>query len=312
MLSRIFLAAAVLAVSACKLTMVVDEGGEVQSQASGTCAVTTPGEPAECSHDVLDTDYSETFTAVPDPGWVFSNWDRAGAALCQDPNAPSCNVTTAGLAGHPMLENFLTADVAVYVKAVFKPQSEVTDTVLVDGVEWAQPALFTHLDRSQIVANCPDGVCGPGAVLNGYDMEGWTWASAAQMQGLFNQYIGTAQLSGPAPYRYYETFSEWAPAFLEDFRPTEASDKLRSLVARVSDAELFLPQPPADPVSQLPDSGTADLEPAPVGFANCVGLTDWGDPPEGVIGPYGEDVVETTLCDTNANDNVGSWFFRQR
>lgn len=74
----------------------------------------------------------------------------------------------------------------------------ITDTVLVDGREWAQVDLFTNLSWVELSAACPDGACLPGAVLNGRDMTGWTWASAAQLNRLINYYLGAAELGlGP-------------------------------------------------------------------------------------------------------------------
>ena len=68
--------------------------------------------------------------------------------------------------------------------------------VTVAGREWAQPVLFIEVTRAEIDAACPDGVC--SGSLNGYDMNGWTWATADDVNALFNHYIGSGQL-GPGP-----------------------------------------------------------------------------------------------------------------
>ena len=56
----------------------------------------------------------------------------------------------------------------------------ITDTVIVGDKEWAQVVLFTSLSWNDMNAVCPAGVCGVGT-LNGFDMDGWTWASRADV-----------------------------------------------------------------------------------------------------------------------------------
>ena len=111
----------------------------------------------------------------------------------------------------------------------FASAASITDTVFVDGKEWAQVDLFNGLSWNQINAVCPGGVCGAGT-LNGYNMLGWTWASTDMVNALFNHYIGSAQL-GPGPDSYnaypqppfYEPVdASFGPAFFADgWRPTD-------------------------------------------------------------------------------------------
>jgi hypothetical protein len=95
----------------------------------------------------------------------------------------------------------------------------ITDTILVDGKEWAQVDLFINLSWNDINAACPGGICSDLSVLNNFRMKGWTWASIADMNALFNHYIGSPEL-GPAHDSYREPASAWAPAFfLDGWRP---------------------------------------------------------------------------------------------
>lgn len=94
----------------------------------------------------------------------------------------------------------------------------ITDIVVVDGREWAQVNLFTNNTWNTVNSQCPAGTCSPGSILNGYDLEGWTWASIYDVQALFNAYTGQTT---PAPSSYGQTGSTWAPAFLADFNMTE-------------------------------------------------------------------------------------------
>tara|TARA_R110002072_G_scaffold123352_2_gene258609 strand:+ start:2092 stop:2772 length:681 start_codon:yes stop_codon:yes gene_type:complete len=93
----------------------------------------------------------------------------------------------------------------------------ITDVVVKDGREWAQVNLFTAISWGTINEQCPAGSCAPGSEINGYDLEGWTWASISAVQALFNQYTGQ---STKAPGDYYEVNSTWGPAFVLDFDPT--------------------------------------------------------------------------------------------
>lgn len=79
----------------------------------------------------------------------------------------------------------------------------ITDTVSVDGELWAQVDLFVGLSWSDINTVCPGGVCGNGTLL-GFDMLGWTWASTADINSLFNDYSANSSdpnpnLLGPGP-----------------------------------------------------------------------------------------------------------------
>jgi len=90
----------------------------------------------------------------------------------------------------------------------------ITDTVTANGKTWAQVSLFTDLSWDDINAVCPGGICGAGT-LNGYDMQGWTWASVEEVHALLSVYVGTISPWTP-PYIYYEPNSLWAPAFFAD------------------------------------------------------------------------------------------------
>lgn len=87
------------------------------------------------------------------------------------------------------------------------------NTVTVDGKEWAQPGLFTNLSWNDINAVCPAGVCTGN--LNGYDVNGWKWASTNDMYDLFNHYFGT-NILGSGVENYSEDGSTWGPAFYAD------------------------------------------------------------------------------------------------
>jgi hypothetical protein len=98
----------------------------------------------------------------------------------------------------------------------------ITDTISVDGKEWAQVDLLVGLFEDDMSAVCPVGFCGIGK-LNGFDMQGWTRASVEDMYGLFNYYIG-ADILGSAQSGYADANTPWAPTFFSDgWRPTKNS-----------------------------------------------------------------------------------------
>lgn len=72
--------------------------------------------------------------------------------------------------------------------AVSARATPITSTVVVGDKEWAQVNLFTNLAWDNLNAVCPSGVCGT-STLNGWDMNGWTWASVADIADLFRAFL---------------------------------------------------------------------------------------------------------------------------
>lgn len=104
----------------------------------------------------------------------------------------------------------------------------VTDTLFVDGREWAQPDLFYGLRWSQIDAVCSGGPCADGALLThrfdpglgpdglGYDMTGWNWAGTREVNSLLEYYIGADVLPDHWFYQYLEDEPSWLDDLYED------------------------------------------------------------------------------------------------
>lgn len=120
------------------------------------------------------------------------------------------------------------AVLAVAVGAGHAGAGPITDTVMVNGREWAQVDLFVGLSWSGINSVCPGGVCGNGTLM-GFDMLGWTWASTEELNSLFNYYSGNSSdpnpnLLGPGPGRVNTESTvpnSYAQLFyLDGWRPT--------------------------------------------------------------------------------------------
>ena len=226
LLRTLFLALITTLVSACKVAVIVVEGGEVQSVQSGTCL-----SGSVCLHEINAADFNETFTAVADQDWIFDGWVSGDGFLCSHLAVASCNLSNVGLAGNPTAEAVIASDTVFYVMPRFKRAAPIVDTVTVDGTTWAQVDLFLDIPWSDLNAACPGGPCTNGAVLAGYDMTGWTWATLGEVGALFQ--ATTPHPGGIAEYSEFILGNfQWADDFMDivGFRKTF---DLLSLQARV-------------------------------------------------------------------------------
>jgi hypothetical protein len=200
---------AILALTSCKLRIVVPEGGSVTTSSGAYhCAA---GE--KCNIDVVDFYFDETFAAVPADGYAFKAWRKKGdRRFCGNDPKP-CHILTTVFTGDwvPAIQQFLDAsDEVFYLQPIFVPAGDI---IPVNGKEWLQPDLFIGLTWEEINAVCPNGVC--NGVLAGRDVTGWIWASIEDVAALFNYYIGRPVFVGDVdqfPF-FEEADSAWAPAF---------------------------------------------------------------------------------------------------
>lgn len=82
-----FIAIAFL-VTSCKLAVMVPSEGNLVSS-SGTRDCNGPG---YCEFDITASSFSETFTAVPRPGFEFVEWQDGTGFICADVTDPVCTV----------------------------------------------------------------------------------------------------------------------------------------------------------------------------------------------------------------------------
>lgn len=168
------------------------------------------------------------------------------------------------------------------------------NTVVVDGVQWAQVDLFSELSWNDIQSVCPGGVCGAGT-LNGYAMSGWQLASVEEVNGLFNFYLSAAgvpdaDLLGPGPDQFWGAEGAWAEQILIDFRPTwESCD----------------PAPAGCTIFELNGwtSGSTQISQLALGYVGTV---------RNRADPFGSDgmLTDSTFLRNARNASVGGYFFR--
>lgn len=302
------IAGCALLLSACRIEIVVPEGGELRDTLIGESLVCDAEE--ACTIEITAANFIAVYTAVPHAGWEFAGWQQDQGFICGPGRgtfafAPeSCGIDNTGYSGIALLEAVIAGDDFVtYISPLFVPLTAgtpITDTISVAGKEWAQPADFTGLSWDGINALCPGGMCGPGVILRGFDMDGWTWATLEDINGLANHYLAGEYTMGPGP------------------------DSVDSAVVMnvIVDASGIFPTPPA---FGGPWRTTPDTNPSPgatvIGFLglsstesstnNALGTTGhffWGASPGGFFSGR----ISTTGA-RNKSDNdlkTGAFFYR--
>jgi hypothetical protein len=96
-----------LALGGCKLAVIVGEGGDITS-VSGTNDCSGPG---YCVIDIDDPNFTETFTAVPKPGYEFVKWQDGWGFQCADVQSIFCTVSIPPGAASAILASYDTASI---------------------------------------------------------------------------------------------------------------------------------------------------------------------------------------------------------
>ena len=112
-----------LLATGCKVALTVTSGGDVTSlSGANDCAGGSL-----CEYEVTDTNFSETFTAVPRAGYVFSKWQGGAGYLCAESTNPTCTLSNAPVEERP------------------EAQRDLADTVIASGVYYYVQPLFTFV-----------------------------------------------------------------------------------------------------------------------------------------------------------------------
>ena len=208
----------VISITGCKLAIIVVEGGEVQSEGLGAC---TAG--SICIIEITDSEFSETFTAIPDTGWYFQKWNTGHGFFCGGFLDSTCALSFAGHEQSEQVASMVASDEVFYLMPVFKPISSTVSTdgtVTIDGKEWLQPADFVGYSFDEVNAVCPTGMCSGSLPGSTFDLTGYTWASIMDVSSLFNAYGVSPTFTEPFQERYGE--SNLNPHIALDFEITES------------------------------------------------------------------------------------------
>ncbi|MCB1688625.1 MAG: hypothetical protein KDI33_09080 [Halioglobus sp.] len=300
----IALAAVIGLVTGCKIAVVVPEGGSVQ-WSDGVCAnYYSQDSGFVCVSQVTDTNYSDTFTAIPRDGWQFVKWSGGPNFLCPESTNPTCFVSNVGSAGNAAIEAVIASNKTYYLMPVYVRKASpapIPATVTVAGREWAQPVLFKEVTRSEIAAACPDGVC--SGTLNGYRMDGWTWASSDDLNALFNHYIGS-ELLGPGPDAKNTLDIQWHDLFWSDgWWHTSTVNSHLAIAGYTRGCSMFV-----ETGMQHPDVGEFHIS------QNSDVPSTWRswslESRVRTIGPFSNGVVDCDTAVSGIHGVVGGWFYR--
>lgn len=219
-MKNLFTLALVALITACSHPIEIEGEGDVMSASGDRNCSLEDFQTAQdnCTKNYAIGAYEETYTPMPRDGWKFDRW----ATYCTTATAPNyeCSfdvdaATVRAVWGKtmPPLQAVFTVDNGL----------PISNTVTVEGREWAQVNIFTGITWNEVDAACSGEVC--TGKLNGYDVTGWVWASVDDVNHLFNSYLAEEGALGPGPDRL-STFdpTTWASEFYADgWTPTETS-----------------------------------------------------------------------------------------
>ena len=223
MLRKIVVAFALIPLASCKFAVIVGEGGSVESQSGlRDCSSLS-----YCLFAVEDTNWSETFTAEPKPGYIFVKWQDGTGYFCQNSTNPSCTIEKPEHLGDEGANLIVNSFEVGSISPIFRDVGFDSDG---DGIYDRQDPDDDNdglLDNEDPCPLNPILLCGNtggeiwelvsvngkdwaqpdlfanlswdevndicplgrcGGELNGWDVSGWNWATAEDLAVLFNAY----------------------------------------------------------------------------------------------------------------------------
>lgn len=206
------------------MAVIVVEGGEVQSDQSGTCVAG-----GVCLLEINDTSFSDAFGPIPYEGRYFDSWNSGARFFCGGSTEPVCSLSFGDLGEDEALQAIVESSDVIYLMPIFKeiePGIVVAEdrTIRAEGMEWLQPADFVQYSYKDISALSPDKVCS-GTLLSGLpgtgdqiDLDGYFWADSDNVRALL------------------QTYRKAGRSINQDFDPTRlATDIGGHLIAMLSD-----------------------------------------------------------------------------
>ncbi|MEE4144859.1 MAG: hypothetical protein V2I26_08675 [Halieaceae bacterium] len=105
-----------LLLGGCRIEVVVPPGGTVLTESGRyTCLAG-----AQCTIEVNDLFFNETFFVEPEPGFTFGGWRKSPRFFCGG-NLSPCSLATAAMEGNTWLESLLSSEEVFYLEPIFHP-----------------------------------------------------------------------------------------------------------------------------------------------------------------------------------------------
>ena len=151
------LALFVMFLQACKIVIIVPEDGKVTSINGEECL---SGQ--TCVIEVTTTDFEDTFTGVPNSGYVFKRWNFKESYFCGN-RTNACRLFTSAFVGIQPLLGILASDKDFYLEPVFVTKTDPYDVgywaQVIDEIDNASFTTDDYLYKIQpIVAQCDPGL----------------------------------------------------------------------------------------------------------------------------------------------------------
>ena len=117
-----------VAISGCKIAVMVTTGGDVQSLSGiNNCAGGNV-----CEINITSNDFDDTFTAVPREGYEFVKWQEGDGFKCGGSTSPTCRINNTALDINPVIADLIAQDSFDYLVPIFRFVGIDTDG---DGVK---------------------------------------------------------------------------------------------------------------------------------------------------------------------------------
>jgi len=213
----------------CKLAVMVSSNGEVISLSDNNNCFG----PAVCEIEITDTTFSETFTALPKEGYVFTGWASGNAFQCAESNSPNCEISTTEWAGNTFVETALLKNYFIYLVPEFEYKENYADIV-------------DHLETPTVYDNAPGY---PDFFGQTFVSDGKHIVGVAFYAGIDSSPESTEPpLEGPADLMLYDVSDPTNPILLATSRILDSGETATGLVQHdfdnpvpsTSDASYFI------------------------------------------------------------------------
>jgi hypothetical protein len=113
------------------------------------------------------------------------------------------------------------------------------DQVTIGDKVWAKVDLFSGLSWNIIDTQCPLSACSTTSSLNGYDMDGWIWATSDDVAVMLSTFTTPLTIDFAIKGSYFERYSLWAPKIISVFGITNTTPLGVQFQAIVSNVDVI-------------------------------------------------------------------------